>query len=121
MHRRRYSREICRHMVLESTLADEPQQFLQAGNAHHTRPPKCLQGIVRKLAFPHVARHLSFAVVCRKAREAHRPAFHASHARPKRVLLAHRSRDDFLKIHSYVAEEMFRKIAAVEADRFVWT
>src|SRR5205807_6004474 len=109
-------RKIRRHVVLESPFTDEPQQFLQPWYTYDSRSSERFQRIVGKLAFAHIAAHFPFAVIGRKPREAHRPALHVAHAGPEGVLLAHRSRYDFLKVHAHIFEKMFRQVAAVEAD-----
>src|SRR5437588_1181594 len=107
-------------VMFETSLANEAQQLLQFRDSNDACAPKGFKGILGESAFADIAGDFSFAVIGGKPREAHRAAFHASHASAKSVLLADRSSDDFLEVHADVLEEMFRQVAAVEAHRFVW-
>src|SRR6202162_5269060 len=103
--------------MLEAALADVAQQRLEFPDAHHPGAAEGLQRIVGEFAFPDVAMNRALAIVGRKTREAHRPGFHAAHARPVSVLSADRPGDDLLIVHADFLEKMLRKIAAMEADR----
>src|SRR5208282_4934761 len=86
---------------------------------HHTRTAEGFQGIVRKASAAGIAADFAVYVIGRKAREAHGPGLHLSHARAKGVFFTHGARNDGLVVHLHVFEKVLRQIAAMEANRFV--
>src|ERR1700757_3008544 len=105
--------------MLESTLADEAEEFLQPGNSDDARAAKSFQRIVGEFAFADVAADLAVEVVGGEAEVAHGSGFHSSDASAEGVFLADGSGDDLLVVHLDVGEEVLWQVGAVEADGLV--
>src|SRR5579872_3876540 len=106
--------------MLESVLADVVQQFLQMRNLYHPNAAECIQRVAGEFSLADIAANYSGDVVGREAGKAHRARLHAAHNGAERVVLANRSRDDFLEVHADVLEEMLGQVAAMKADGLVW-
>src|ERR1700722_3851481 len=105
--------------MLESVHADVAQKLLHLLNLNHSSAAKSVERIVSKSSFTDIASHLSGGIVRGEAREAHLFRLDQTNTGSECVLLANRASDDFLEIHFHRAEEMFRQVRAVEADRLI--
>src|SRR5438132_8797672 len=119
MHRTRSRREIRRHVMFKSVLANVMQQLLQLRNLHHAHPAKSIQRIASERTLADVPANHSRRVIGRESGEAHRTRFYPADNRAKSVLLAHRPGNDFLEVHAEILEEVLGKIAAMKADSLV--
>src|SRR6266498_3005868 len=103
-------------MVLKPSLADVMQQLLHLRDFNHAGAAKCIQRIVSKATFTAVATHLTRQIIGREPRETHCPWLDQADNGSKRILLANRAGNNFLKIHLERTEEMLRQVRAMEAD-----
>src|SRR5215467_10055296 len=88
-------------------------------NLHNPSTAKSVQRIIGEAAFANVATHLSGRIVGREARKTHLLGLDQADHCAVSIVLAYRSRNDFLKIHLERPEKMLWKIGAVEAHRLI--
>src|SRR5947208_34967 len=105
--------------MLETVLADISQQLLQSANPYYPGPAECVQRIIRELALTHVSVDPAGQIVGREAREAHGARLDLPHASPVRVFDSYSPRDNRLKVHLHLLEEMFGQVRTMEAHRFI--
>src|SRR5438309_11192990 len=119
MHGGGGGREIRCHVVLESVLTDVMQQGLEFGNPYYPNPPKGIERVIGELTLTDVAADGSGPVIGGEAGETHSTRLDPSHDSPEGIVLTNRAGDDLLEVHADVLEEVFGKIAAVEANGFI--
>src|SRR5215472_3761015 len=100
--------------MFESVLADVVQQLLHLRDFDNPCAPECVQGIVGKATFAQIAAHFPRSVIGRESSETHLLRLDQADHGSKRILLAHGSSNDLLKIHLERTEEMLGEIRAME-------
>src|SRR5579864_502851 len=111
--------KVRRNVMFEAVFANVVQQLLHFRNLHNPSPSEGIEWDIGEAAFANVAAHSSRGVISRKPRKAHSLRLDQANDCAVGVLLPDRAGNDFLKIHFEGAKEMFRKIRAVEANRFI--
>src|SRR5207302_1989059 len=102
-----------------AVLTDVMQQGLEFGNPYYPNTAKRIQGVAGELPFADVTADGSGPVIGGEAGETHGAGLNSSHDSSEGIVLAHGAGDDLLEVHADVLEEVFGKIAAVEANGLV--
>ena len=100
--------KICGNVVFESSFADVVKEVLRTRDFDDARAAKGFKGIVSESSAAGVTADSAVHVVGRKPSETHGAGLDAPRAGAKGIFLAYRARDDLLKIHLHISEEMFR-------------
>src|SRR5258708_7566075 len=99
MHGVGHGAEAAGNMVLKTVFANVVEQLPELRNLDNAGTAEGGERILGESSLAHIPANLPRAIVCRKAREAHRARFHFADHRAERVLLSHRAGDDLLIIH----------------------
>src|SRR5271170_5882157 len=102
-------------MMFKALLANEPKQLLQSWNPDDSGTAKGFARVVGELPLSDIPADFSVIVVGRKSHIRHRARFDPADAGAKGILLAHRPRDNRLKVHDHVFKEVLGQVRAVEA------
>src|SRR6266699_2131316 len=105
--------------MLETVLADMPQQLLQLRDFYDARASESIQGIIRKPAFSDVTAHFPGSIVGGESRKTHPLRLDEPDTCPESIFLAHGACDDFLEIHLHGTEKVLWQVGAVEAHCLV--